>query len=63
MKYIVLKEIIANGQVDHGTYLGKVSTDDPYYIYDTLFEAQVKMQELIDQDTIGRGFKIEQIVE
>jgi hypothetical protein len=61
MKYIILKEIIANGQVDHGAYLGKVSTDDPYYIYDTIEEAQVKMQELIDDDTIGRGFKIDEI--
>jgi len=61
MKYIILKEIIANGQVDHGAYLGKVNTDDPYYIYDTIEEAQVKMQELIDNDTVGRGFKINEI--
>jgi len=61
MKYIILKEIIANGQVDHGAYLGKTSTDDSYYIYDSIEEAQVKMQELIDNDTVGRGFKIDEI--
>jgi hypothetical protein len=58
MKYGIAKEITANGKIDHGCFLLKISEEDPYYIYDTYQEASDMMQILIQQDTEGRGYQI-----